>query len=57
MSGHDISVADILCQEFFVRRDELDDYRLLGSYPETGFGEIDGNLLEADFWPGIISGS
>src|SRR6266550_460190 len=26
-----------------------------GSYPETGLGEIDGDVLEADFWPGITS--
>ena len=34
--------------------------RLHGNYPETlvqtGFEEINGNLLEADFWPGTISG-
>jgi hypothetical protein len=30
--------------------------RPAGSYPETGLGEIDGDVLEADFWPGIISG-
>jgi hypothetical protein len=25
------------------------DFRQLGSYPETGFGEINGDVLEADF--------
>ncbi len=25
-------------------------------YPETGFGEINGDLREADFWLGIICG-
>jgi hypothetical protein len=27
------------------------DGRQPGSYPETGLGEINGNVLEADFWP------
>ena len=30
--------------------------RQSGNYPETGLEEINGNLLEADFWPGVISG-
>jgi hypothetical protein len=29
--------------------------RQTGSYPETGWGENAGDLLEADFWPGMIS--
>ena len=27
-----------------------------GNYPETGSEEINGDLLEEDFWPGITSG-
>jgi hypothetical protein len=27
------------------------DCRQTGSYPETGFEEINGDLREADFWP------
>jgi hypothetical protein len=30
--------------------------RKRGSYLETGFGEINGDVLEADFWGGISSG-
>jgi hypothetical protein len=30
--------------------------RQTGSYPETGLEEINGDLPEADFWPGITSG-
>jgi hypothetical protein len=30
--------------------------RGLGNYPETGFGQINGNLPEVDFWPGTTSG-
>jgi hypothetical protein len=26
--------------------------RETGSYPETGLGDINGDLSEADFWPG-----
>jgi len=25
-----------------------------GSYPQTGFGEISGDVLEADFWPASL---
>jgi hypothetical protein len=31
--------------------------RQLGSYPETGFEEINCDLPEADFWPGMVSDS
>jgi hypothetical protein len=27
-----------------------------GTYPETGLEEINGDFLEADFWPGVASG-
>ena len=27
-----------------------------GYYPETGLGEINGDLLEADFWTAIFNG-
>jgi hypothetical protein len=30
--------------------------RQTGSYPETEFGEIRGNVPEPDAWPGITSG-
>jgi len=30
--------------------------RQTASWPETGFGEIKGDLLEADFWTGMTSG-
>ena len=26
---------------------------LFGSYPETGFEEINGDLPQADLWPGV----
>ena len=29
---------------------QLPSSRLLGSYPETGFEEINSDVLEADFW-------
>ena len=29
---------------------------LFTDWPETGLEEINGDLREADFWPGIISG-
>jgi hypothetical protein len=32
------------------------DGRPTGAYPETGLEEINGDLLEADFWPGMTSG-
>src|ERR1022692_2188675 len=28
-----------------------------GSYPKTGLEGINGDLLETDFWPNVISGS
>jgi len=34
----------------------LPDCRQAGNYPETGLEEINGDLLQADFWPGITSG-
>jgi hypothetical protein len=34
----------------------MDVWSQYGSYPETGLGEINRDLLEADFWPGIASG-
>jgi hypothetical protein len=45
----------------------MDVWSQYGSYPETGFGEIaptvpfapdpfSKDVLEADFWPGIVSG-
>ena len=27
---------------------------MTGSYPETGLGEINGSLPEADFWPASL---
>jgi hypothetical protein len=30
--------------------------RQTGSYPETGLGDINGDLSEADFWPGCALG-
>ena len=30
------------------------DGRQTGSYPETGCEETNGDLLEADFWTGIV---
>jgi hypothetical protein len=30
--------------------------RPTGSYPETGFEEINSDVPEDDFWPGITSG-
>ena len=32
------------------------DRRPTGSWPETGLEEINGDLLEEDFWPGMTSG-
>jgi hypothetical protein len=42
----------------FERRTEASaQARLLRpDYPETGLEEIDGDLLEADFWPAMTSG-
>ncbi len=36
------------------RTAQLPDGRPTGSYPETGLEEINGDLLEADFWPGSL---
>jgi len=38
--------------QFFLFGSQLPDRRLTGSYPETGLGEITGDLPEEDFWPG-----
>ena len=56
-SGYPTPVEDII----------MDVWSQYGSYPETGFGEIaptvpfapdpfSKDVLEADFWPGIVSG-
>ena len=40
-SGYPTPVEDII----------MDVWSQYGSYPETGLGEINRDLLEADFWP------
>jgi hypothetical protein len=41
--------------QFFLFGSQLPDRRLTGSYPETGLEEINGDLLEEDFWPREIA--
>jgi hypothetical protein len=35
------------------RTAQLPDGRQSGGYPETGFGEISGDVRERDFWPAL----